>query len=494
MLTRLGHQTQPDGFAQFDGKAAEGQPRAHSTSNSLGPAPRISATGALIGLNLAVFTLMVVTGTSLLSPTGGQIVNWGGNYAPLTMGKQWWRVFTSIFVHVGLFHLVVNMWCLYQLGGLAERLYGRWSFLLLYLLTGVAGSIASISRGTTVASAGSSGAIFGLAGALITSLFFGKLPIPRRDLIIALGSLLLFAGYNLAYGFLRGGIDNGAHVGGLICGLLMGAFFSRDLRSTPGSPPKSWVAFPATMLLLLCAFGLVWRIRGQALTLESARKALNQGDADLAIRKLSALTTGKRYNPEVYSILGMAYAQQGRYTESEANLRRVLETNPSDVTARSNLALVYLHMGRLEDSQKEFAGAVELNPKSDRGWMGLGLTLQRMGRHEDAVVAFNSVLRINPKLREAQFDLGISAMNLRRYDEAIAAFKKSAELNPRDYRAQIWLANAYDARGLTSEAATAYIKASALGSTIRSLGRTTSPNPLPAQAGRHYGFPIDLAH
>src|SRR4029077_18251009 len=189
-------------------------------------------TAALIGLNLAVFTLMVVTGTGLLRPTGGRIGNCGENYGPLTLGTQWSRLVTSIFVHIGLLHLVVNMWCLYQLGSIAEKLYGRWSFLLLYLLTGMAGSIASISRGTSVASAGSSGAIFGLAGALITSLLFGKLPISTRDLIIALGSLLAFAGYNLAYGFLKGGIDNGAHVGGLICGLLIGAFFSRDLRST----------------------------------------------------------------------------------------------------------------------------------------------------------------------------------------------------------------------------------------------------------------------
>lgn len=450
----------------------------------MAPGPRISATAALIGLNLAVFTLMVVAGTGLLRPTGGQIVNWGGNYGPLTLGTQWWRLLTSIFVHIGLLHLVVNMWCLYQLGSLAEKLYGGWSFLLLYLLTGLAGSIASISRSTSVASAGSSGAIFGLAGALITSLCFGKLPISRRNLVIALGSLLAFAGYNLAYGFLKGGIDNGAHVGGLICGLLIGAFFSRDLRSAPGSPLKSWSVFPTTMLILLCAFGFVRQIRGQALTLESAREALDQGDADLAIRKLSALATGKDTNPAVYSILGMAYAQQGRYAQSEGCLRRVLETNPNDVTARSNLALVYLNMGRLEDSRKEFAKGVELNPKSDRDWIGLGLTLQRMGRHEDAMDAFNGALRINPNLGEAQFDLGISAMNLRRYDEAIAAFKKSAELNPKDYRTQIWLANAYQARGLTSEAAAAYIRATPLRTIIRPLGPTTFPKPVPDQAAR----------
>src|SRR4029077_1722252 len=177
-----------------------------------------------------------------------------------------------------------------------------------------------------------------LAGALISSLCFGKLPISRRDLIIALGSLLAFAGYNLAYGFLKGGIDNGAHVGGLICGLLIGAFFSRDLRSTAGSPLKSWSVFPTTMLILLCAFALVRQVRGQAVILESAREALNRGDADLAIRKLSALMTGKHNNPAVYSILGMAYVQQGRYAQSEACFRKVLETNPSDVAARSTLA------------------------------------------------------------------------------------------------------------------------------------------------------------
>src|SRR4029077_442644 len=126
----------------------------------------------------------------------------------------------------------------------------------------------------------------------------------------------------------------------------------------PGSPLKSWSLFPATMLILLCAFALVRQVRGQVVILESAREALNQGDADLAIRELSALVTGKHNNPAVYSILGMAYGQQGRYAQSEACFRKVLETNPNDVAARSDLASVYLHMGRLEDSQKEFAKAV----------------------------------------------------------------------------------------------------------------------------------------
>jgi membrane associated rhomboid family serine protease/Flp pilus assembly protein TadD len=437
----------------------EPSPVGSATPTSASHWLHVSPTYALIGINVVVFALMLLSGDPLFKPTSEQILKWGGNYAPLSLDGQWWRLFTSIFVHIGLLHILVNMWCLYHLGSLAERFYSGWSVLLIYFLTGLAGSIASLSRSAVVVSAGSSGAIFGLAGLLIASLSVGKLSLPRRELGITVSSLIVFAAYNLVYGYLKGGIDNGAHLGGLICGLAIGIFLSRDLSCNTGALRGHVAVFPATIVVLLFAFGLVRQVRGQTVMIESAREALNKGDANLTIRQLIGLTRARRVDPAVYSILGAAYVQKEQYAQAEDCFRKVLEATPRDTAVRTSLALLYLRMGRLEDSRMEFAKAVELNPKADGDWLGLGSALQGLGRHEEAVTALAQALSLNPRLVQAQFELGISQMNLRQYNDAIAAFGKATELSPGDYMAQIWLANAYQAAGLTKEADAAYSKA-----------------------------------
>ncbi|HEX9121431.1 MAG TPA: rhomboid family intramembrane serine protease, partial [Terriglobales bacterium] len=153
----------------------------------------MSITAVLVAINVLIFIAMVVKGASVTQPTSDQLLRWGANFGPLTLTGQWWRLLTAMFVHIGIVHLALNMWCLWELGTLAEYLYGPKTFLALYLLSGLAASIVSIGHNPLVVTAGASGAIFGLAGALIATLYLGKLPAPRRALRISLVSLLVFA-------------------------------------------------------------------------------------------------------------------------------------------------------------------------------------------------------------------------------------------------------------------------------------------------------------
>ena len=92
-------------------------------------------TQILVGLNVLVFVAMVATGVSPIQPTGEALMNWGANIGSLTLGGQWWRLITCVFLHIGLIHLLFNMWCLWDLGTLAEHLYGRWTYLGVYFVT-----------------------------------------------------------------------------------------------------------------------------------------------------------------------------------------------------------------------------------------------------------------------------------------------------------------------------------------------------------------------
>jgi len=215
-------------------------------------------TTALVGTNVAVFVAMALSGVSLSEPTTQQLLRWGANWGPSSLGSEPWRILTSNYLHIGVLHILFNMWCLWDLGNLAERIFDRWTYVAAYTACGIAGSISSLWWHPMVVGAGASGAIFGLAGALISALYLGGLPIPKQAVQRTLKSLLLFAGYNLFFGAVGAGIDNSAHLGGLITGLAIGAVLARRLTYPPAER-RAWnrAVFVVTAIVLLIAFNLV---------------------------------------------------------------------------------------------------------------------------------------------------------------------------------------------------------------------------------------------
>jgi rhomboid protease GluP len=191
----------------------------------------IGLTQIIFGINAAVFLGMVLSSSTMDFP-GPVLVQWGANFGPLTLSGEWWRLLTSVFVHGGLLHIAFNMWCLWDLGRLCESLYGRWTFGVLYLICGLGASLASVIWNVQVLSVGASGAIFGLAGALIAAFKLGEFSVPRSALSGTLRSLFIFVAFNLAWGLLPnlfgsdGVTDNAAHIGGLLTGLVLGALIA----------------------------------------------------------------------------------------------------------------------------------------------------------------------------------------------------------------------------------------------------------------------------
>jgi len=212
-------------------------------------------TSTLVGMNVAVFVVMVLTGVSALEPTLAQLVKWGANWGPLSLGSEPWRMLASNYIHVGIIHIALNMWCLWNLGFLAERVFDPWTYVLIYTACGLGGSLASLWWHPMVTGAGASGAIFGLAGALIAALYLGHLPISKQAIQATLKSLLTFAAYNLFFGAAVPGIDNSAHIGGLVTGLGLGAVLAKHLTAPP-EVRDGWRrgVFVATAVVLFLAF------------------------------------------------------------------------------------------------------------------------------------------------------------------------------------------------------------------------------------------------
>jgi rhomboid protease GluP len=203
--------------------------------------PTIGVTQIIFGINAAVFLGMALSGHGFLDFPGADLVRWGGNVGALTISGEWWRLLTNIFVHGGIMHIAFNMWCLWNLGALAESLYGRWTYATIYLICGVGASLASAAWHPYVPSVGASGAIFGLAGALVAAFNLGEFSVPRAALSGTLRSLGAFIVYNLIFGFAIPGIDNAAHIGGLVTGLIVGALIAVMAPLQDQSPRRALV-------------------------------------------------------------------------------------------------------------------------------------------------------------------------------------------------------------------------------------------------------------
>src|SRR5579864_7791157 len=164
------------------------------------------ATTLLLAINIAVFIGMVVTGAGFLEFNGRSLLNWGGNYGPWTLSGEYWRLITAGFVHGGRLHIAYNMWCLVSLGQLSERLFGKSQTFFIYLVTGVGGALLSIAHNPKNFEVGASGAVFGIAGALLAGVKFGNLSISTGEKRSVVSSMIFFVGINF---FLGAGILGG---------------------------------------------------------------------------------------------------------------------------------------------------------------------------------------------------------------------------------------------------------------------------------------------
>ena len=188
--------------------------------------PRVWVTPAIIAINVAVFLAMVASGVHYMSPDRQDLIQWGANYGPLTLDGQLWRLLTSMFLHIGVIHLAFNMYILWGVGRFVERLTGNTGFLILYFASGLAGSLARVWWDATVASAGASGAVFGVFGGLLGFLLPHRKAIPLPALYKNVATFLIC---NLVFGLMIPGIDMVAHGGGFLGGLLCGLGLSQLL-------------------------------------------------------------------------------------------------------------------------------------------------------------------------------------------------------------------------------------------------------------------------
>jgi rhomboid protease GluP len=419
----------------------------------------VGLTQVLFGACVAVFLGMVLATSSIAEFPGEIRVAWGSNFGPYTLSGQWWRLLTYMFLHGDIFHIAFNMWGLWNLGVLCESLYGRWTFAAIYLMTGIGGGLASVAWNPGVNSVGASGAIFGLAGALIASFYLGEFSLPSFAIRGTLRSLVFFAGFNLFFGSMFPGIDNACHVGGLVTGLVLGALIAR-LAPEHDNPLRRFVVL-AVVALGVAGAGLgVQHWRG--FPTRFGRAGFSENNIDRMIAALQKKIQQKPNDASTHYTLAHAYFAKGQFSEGEAELQRVLELQPQNTAARMDLGAAYLTKQQPKEAQDAFTKLLTQEPNNAQAHVGLGMALADQENHQAAIEEYKAALKLAPQASSVYYRMGLSHASLKQYDEAIAAYLKERDMNGDHPDIETALADAYRAKGMTQQAEDAKQKAGQL--------------------------------
>jgi rhomboid protease GluP len=338
---------------------------------------------ALIAVNLIVYVAMGLSGASWTEPSLPQAIRWGADFGVLALAGQWWRLLTSTFVHFGIIHILFNMWCLFDLGLSLEPMMGRKAYALVYFVSGIAASAVSLAWNQWRVSAGASGAIFGVAGALVSYLYLKRTTVDPAIVRQRLKSLGVFIIYNLFRGALNFGIDNSGHMGGLATGLILGALIPATVsgsafREGPPNQLASASAFPiedassrtaedsrlgwialGSALVLVLSLAQIARMHVPVAGYGSAVQLIRAGNLERAAAKLEEAVGLDPNLLYAQALLGELRLGQNEPAAAILPFEKALELSPNSNLVRHNLALAYLGAGRPADSMRQIGQVMD---------------------------------------------------------------------------------------------------------------------------------------
>jgi rhomboid protease GluP len=388
------------------------------TESTTRPSRRPPVTLVLIGLNVAYFLVMVLAGVSFFEPSTEQALRWGADFGPYTLGGEWWRIATSTFMHFGILHIALNMWALLNLGFVAELLFGRTTFLMIYAVSGVGGALASLLVHPIVVSGGASAAIFGVAGGVIMGLL-----LKREDsrLVIALRkslrSLVTFVVLNLIGGMAIAGIDVMAHVGGLVTGAAFGAAVllpapARRVR------PLAWASAVFTLFVIGLSLGAAGVKRADAPRISAALAQLDTtADADSDTDLLPSVAA-RQSKPAVAIPIGSS--------DDIPALERVAASHPESIPTAIDLAAAYLRSARVPEAIETLERVHGRAPDDARVSTALGTAYLAAQRYDDAVNAFQAAFVRDSSNRDARYNLASARLERGKAEAAAGARARAA--------------------------------------------------------------------
>jgi rhomboid protease GluP len=367
------------------------------------------ATFIILGLNIVIFMIMTLAGGST---NPGILLAFGASYAPYFRNGEYWRAVMPMFLHIGVLHLAVNSYALFILGPLLERVYGYGRYSLIYVGAGIGSSLLSMKLSQSIA-AGASGAIFGIAGAMLAAGYLHRDALPPRWGRAFGRGILPFIVLNLALGYSVKGIDNWGHVGGLMTGMILAGLIPPPKHHMDSSglaeekPSQALVVIPLTVVILaMGATANQYRLAREVsrLIVEGDRlRSQRQPDRAMDVFKEAARKAPKDERPPL--MLGALLLDQKRPDEAIQQFNNALRLNPDIPQAKLGLSAAYRLKGDFASAQKFLEAALGGAPATAEGHTELADLCAQQKLYAQALEHYKEALRLKPDLAVAHNNL-----------------------------------------------------------------------------------------
>ncbi len=413
--------------------------------NTLQMAKVFPVTATIVALNLAIYALCALASYRLRMGSPMEfdtrlLLKWGADYGPLTLDRQFWRVLTSMFLHGGLIHVAANMWCYWDFGRIAERVYGRYRYLTIYLLTGLASSISSLAIHPNTVSVGASGAIFGVVGALVFPFYRKRVTLPPPVMKAMMRSLVVFILVNLAIGQAIPFIDNAAHVGGLLAGLVLGAIITQIATSGEAMEQVFWkIAVGSAMVLAFAFVGVQHQHRVEILPGRSTL-ALDAGNQALAASLAQKAVAENPKDPMAHVAMGDVYWEKRQFAEAASSYETAHSMQPNNAYVAGQLGSAYVALGKWKEAEPLLRQALKDDSEDAALLLNLGTTLAALNHFDEALQHLHQAAEKDPKSAKTQYVIGSVLVDQKLYPQALAAFREAVRLEPQNAEYQKTLA------------------------------------------------------
>ncbi len=400
------------------------------------------ATGALVAMNIVVFAVMAVfAGSSAISgPDDQTLINFGADLGVRAMNGEYWRIVTNIFVHIGLLHCFMNMWIFAVMGPNVERIYGTFKFILAYFFAGIIASLTSIYMHPQQISAGASGAIFGIFGLWFGFLVANKSVLQENFVKSNMKSAVVFLIMVLANGFMRSGVDNAAHIGGVVAGFLCGFLLSPSFPGEARWKKKDYFGILMMLMIAAGAFYLSFMkahsesiAQSVALSPEDLKEAtalLKTNKPQEALAELSILL---KKNPSYYPahyLRAVAYQLLNDKQQALADLNATIQARPNHLAALQLKTRILTELSQFQEALKTADKMIALFPDNPTGFLLRSPIYDRLDNVKKALDDANEAVRLAPENADAYSNRGYSYLNLGLAEDAIKDFSKAIQLDP----------------------------------------------------------------